>query len=51
MFVIWHKCDANGNLFIGSNEVDVEFEGEGIKPSTVTKEITRAGLGNYNSIR
>ncbi|MCT8138144.1 peptidase S8 [Anaerobacillus sp. CMMVII] len=38
-----HVVDANGNLFIGGDEAEVEFEGEGIRPYGATKEVPELG--------
>lgn len=38
-----HVVDANGNLFIGGNDAEVEFEGEGITPFGATEEVPELG--------
>ncbi|OIJ14737.1 peptidase S8 [Anaerobacillus alkalilacustris] len=38
-----HVADANGNLFIGGEDVEVEFEGEGIRPYGATEKVPELG--------
>lgn len=38
-----HVVDANGNLFIGGSEAEVEFEGEGIRAKGASKRVPELG--------
>lgn len=38
-----HVADANGNLFIGGDDVDVDFEGEGIRPGGAVESVPELG--------
>ena len=38
-----HVADANGNLFIGGDEVDVDFEGDGIRPAGAVESVPELG--------
>jgi subtilisin family serine protease len=38
-----HVVDANGNLFIGGEQTELEFEGEGIRPTVATEKVPELG--------